>query len=180
MLLLFATKQEALPFIDALQLRPFEKEPFLLYHNSHFRLIISGIGRIAAASAATYALAKEREPLVNIGYAAGQEAGIYEIKKIIDSCTHKVFHISPKTNLHQAACTTVDIPASKPLKTLADMEASALVEVAKRFAVPLTIIKVVSDNFAPQKCEHSHTLMEKYVDKILSQLHIQLSKNFQG
>jgi len=178
MLLLFATKTEADPFIRALSLRLLGRSPFLLYGDERTRLIISGIGRIASASAASYALALAAEPIVNIGYAAWHKEGVYEVTKVIERCSDKVFHLPERTHLPKASCTTLDKPATSPLSTIADMEASAVVQVGRRFGVPVTIIKIISDPFAPEGCEHTSELMERYFEEILSQIGLQLPKNF--
>ncbi len=178
MLLLFATKTEANPFISRLSLRLLSKSPFLLYGDGQTRLIISGIGRIASASAASYALAFAAQPIVNIGYAAWHKEGVYEVSKVIEQCSNKVFHLQGRTHLPKASCTTLDQPATSPLPTIADMEASAVVQVGKRFGVPVTIIKIISDSFAPERCKRTSTLIERYCEEILSQIGLQLQKNF--
>ena len=177
MLILCATKTEAAPIIEALQMRQTARAPYSLFANEEHRLIVTGIGSIAAAAACGYALAQKEEPLCNIGYAAGNEIGkLYNLSKIIDACSHKVYHLPKSEHLPNAACTTLPHPAAKKLATLADMEASAIVAVAKRFKVSCTIYKIVSDAYTPDACPHDSRLIVRHIDTILSEISLQSAK----
>lgn len=171
MILVTATKTEALPLIEALNLTKIAQKPFTLYANSAYRLVISGIGTIKATSALSFTLAQRSEKVCNIGYAAGNEIGaLFHIHKVIDSCTNKVYHLSKSSILPNAACTTFPKPINKKITTLADMEASALVVTARLFQVDIQILKIVSDNFNQKECAHNSQLIEKNIDTLLSQI----------
>ena len=174
-----ATKTEALPIIDALHLHQIAHKPFTIYQNPHHTLIISGIGTIQAAAATSYILALTEDAILNIGYAAGKEVGkLFHIHKVIDSCSNKVFHLPKSTTLPNMACTTYPLPQTKPTKTLADMEAASIVQAAKIFKAPITILKVVSDRFDPNSFIKNSSLIEKNLDVILSQIGLQSAQNF--
>ncbi len=181
MLILCATKTEAVPIIEALKMQKIACAPYSLFANDEHRLLITGIGAVAAAAACGYALGQKEEPLCNIGYAAGNAIGkLYNISKVVDTCTHKVYHLPKSEHLPNAACTTLPQPATKRLETLADMEASAIVQAAKRFKQPCKILKIVSDAFNPQSCPHDSSLIEVYTVTILREISLQSPKNFQG
>jgi len=149
MLFITATKQEALAIIQTLKLLPISKKPFLLYKRGNIRLIISGIGKIKAATALGYIHPDTK--IINIGIAAGKEIGkLFAIKKVIDKASNKVFHLSPPPNIVQATLTTFSTPLSKPYPTLVDMEGSALVESAYIFKQEIILFKIISDNFDPK------------------------------
>ncbi len=171
MLIISATKTEAAPLIQALGLSFYQKSPFSIYMNKEYRLIISGIGKVKAAAALQQALTLfEPSHIFNIGYAAGKAQGLYEITKVIDSESNKVFHLKPKSDLPKMGCTTLSLGATKELSTLADMEASALVEIANLNKTPISLYKVVSDRFDPKAFAYDSALMERFLDKILSLL----------
>ncbi|NPA03421.1 MAG: hypothetical protein GXO61_01005 [Epsilonproteobacteria bacterium] len=171
-LLVTATKIEALPFIRAYKLERFNSKPFSIYGKEEIFLLITGIGKIKAATALSHAVTTLKpKKLVNIGYAAGEGRGkLYEIKKVIDFDTQKVFHLRAKTSFLPAVCTTFSKPVKKPISTLADMEASALVEVANLYKKPIQIFKIVSDRFEPQSFIRSELLIEKQLASLLKEL----------
>ena len=177
MLILCATKTEAAPIIEALQMRQTARTPYPLFVSKEHRLILTGIGTVAAAAACGYALAQKEEPLCNIGYAAGDEIGkLYNVSKIIDACSHKVYHLPKSEHMPNAACTTLPKPTAQKLATLADMEASAIVAVANRFKLPCTVYKIVSDTFSPDACPHDSRLVARHIDTILSEISLQSAK----
>ena len=59
------------------------------------------------------------------------------------------------------------------------MEAAAIVQAAKIFKAPVTILKVVSDRFDPTSFIKDTSLIEKNLDEILSQIELQSAQNFQ-
>ena len=179
MYIICATKTEALPIIDALHLHQIAHKPFTIYQNPNHTLIISGIGMSKAAAATSHILTLKNEKILNISYAAGKEVGrLFHIHKVIDSCSNKVFHLPKSKTLPNTACTTYPLPQTKPAKTLVDMEAAAIVQVAKIFKVPITILKVVSDRFDPNSFIKNSSLIEKNLDEILSQIGLQSAQNF--
>lgn len=181
MLILCATKTEATPIIKALKMQKIAYVPYSLFANKEHRLIVTGIGTILAAGACSYALSKNREPILNIGYAAGKSIGeLYNIYKVIDRCTNKVFHLHKSDTLSNAACTTLPLPITEKLNTLADMEASAIIAVANRFKLSCTIYKITSDTFSPDACTRKSHLIERHLDTILSEISLQSAKFSKG
>ncbi len=175
-----ATKTEALPIIEALDLKLATHKPFSTYQNGIIALTISGIGMINAAVATSHILTIKNEKILNIGYAAGMELGkLFHIHKVIESCSNRVFHLLRSETLPNMACTTYPLPQTKPTKTLADMEAAAIVQAAKIFKAPVAILKVVSDRFDPNNFIKDTSLIEKHLDVILSQIELQSAQNFQ-
>ncbi len=171
MLLHCATLTEARPLIEALHLRKVYQKPFALFQSDTHRLVVSGIGTIHTAAALGWALGQRSEPVLNIGYATGMEVGqVYNIKKVIDRCTHKVYHLEASVTLPNAVCETHPKPLTTPTSHLADMEASAVVATAKVFRTPCTIVKIVSDRFNPEELRRDDRLIQKQIGSILSLL----------
>ena len=149
MLFVTATYLEAKPIINTLNLKSLQKRPFQIYEKGDLHLIITGIGKIKAATALGYIHPDTK--IINIGIAAGKEIGkLFAIKKVIDKASNKVFHLSPPPNIVQATLTTFSTPLSKPYPTLVDMEGSALVESAYIFKQEIILFKIISDNFDPK------------------------------
>ncbi|BCD60233.1 MULTISPECIES: hypothetical protein [unclassified Nitratiruptor] len=174
MLIIAATYTEIAPIIEKLDMKQIEKKPFSIYANQKHRIVISGIGKIKAAAALSYALVQKREEVCNIGYAAGESIGsLFAIKKVIDIDSDKVFHIDTPPILPKTSCTTFSKPVHIKQKTLADMEASAIVETAKLFKTPVYIIKLVSDNFEPETVQEKSLFTTNQIDRLLSLLSLQ-------
>ncbi len=168
MIILCATKQEAWPLIEALKMKKSVHEPFAIFENQKDTLLITGIGKIRAAAATSYILTRSPQPVLNVGYAAGNETGrLYAIKKVIDADTDKVYHLQTPEGFEKGVCSTFSKPVTKSLSTLADMEASAIVSTAKIFKQPVTILKIVSDSFEPAKCQKDSSLIERHLGEIL-------------
>ncbi len=181
MLIVCATKTEAAPIIEALKMQRAASAPYSLFANNEHRLLVTGIGTVMAAAVCGYALGQKEEPLCNIGYAAGNEIGkLYNISKVIDACSHKVYHLPKSEHLPNAACTTLPKPATKKLGTLADMEASAVIAVANRFKLPCIVYKIVSDTFSPDACAQNSHLIERHIDTILREISLQSAKFSKG
>ncbi len=171
MLIHCATLTEAKPLIEALDLKKVYQKPFALYRNDAHSLVVSGIGTIPAAAALGWALAADAQDVLNMGYAAGDSIGaIYNIDKVIDRCTNKVFRLKASEILPNATCETYPLPHSDPTPNLADMEASAVVTVTRRFGVECSIIKIVSDRFDPEGMKRNDTLIQNNISALLSLL----------
>ncbi len=146
---------EASPIITHFALEKCEDKIFSIYENESIKLIVSGIGKVNAASATTYLLQKQQvkkeDKIVNIGTCTTTKetimiGALHNICKIVDFATSSVYHL----NTQGEAITCVDKPleSNKGIKTpLADMESSGFYLAAKRFSkhAPIMIVKVVSD-----------------------------------
>jgi len=149
MLFVTATRLEAEPIINALELKLVQKKPFFIYQNHNVQLIITGIGKTKAAAALGYMRPKTQ--IINIGIAAGAEVGkLFVIKKVIDKESGKVFHLNPPSNVAQATLTTFAKPLDKPYPTLVDMEGSAFVESARLFRQKIILFKVILSQYNSQ------------------------------
>ncbi len=150
---------EAKPLIQFFRLKKdLNIHPFSLYKSVQIILTVTGVGKVAMASATAYALALfSRQPhpvLLNIGIAGhkSQATGyLYRAIKIIDEDTGKTHY--PPLITKTAIDSNVLCTASKPVdqyKTdqLYDMEGSAFYETAIRFSTSELVqcIKIVSDN----------------------------------
>ncbi|WP_200762220.1 hypothetical protein [Nitrosophilus alvini] len=166
---------EAVPVIEKFSLKPVQKKPFALFATENIALVVSGIGKISAAAAVAHILTiypSEKGKIFNIGIAAGRESfdigEIVCIEKSVDSCSNKVFHLKPTPKIKKASCITVSTEMKKTIKyDLADMEASAIVEVAKKFRIQPVLLKVISDHFEPEKIKK-----ESVSDLILKNMNI--------
>ncbi len=130
---------------------------FRCYQNDELQLIISGVGKIAAATATTFLAASEPQRSsgwLNLGIAGHANTPIGEpllAHKIIDAATEQSVYpgiiLSPPC--HTAPLTTVDIPEQHYREnTMVDMEASGFYAAASRFQSCELIhsLKIISDN----------------------------------
>ncbi|OQX73431.1 MAG: hypothetical protein B6D59_05660 [Campylobacteraceae bacterium 4484_4] len=153
---------EAAPLIDYLGLEKIERQPFPLYRKEERFLIISGIGMLPSAIATTHILTRfpqlQSGKVVNIGIAGASRkpiGSLFQIKKVIDHATDKVYHLPASFSLPGASLSTFATPCSqtREIKSdLADMEAAGFLKAAKTF-VPDTqihLLKIVSDNLEPE------------------------------
>ena len=155
--LVIALPAEARPLIAHYKLKSVDGHPYRLYAGDDLRLIISGIGKIAAASAVAYQQALLSDlpaAWLNVGIAGHADAPLDTAllaHKIVDAASGKTFYPSftstppcPTTLLN-----TVDQPETAYANSCAyDMEASGFCETAQRFATGELVhcLKVVSDN----------------------------------
>ncbi|HSW72473.1 MAG TPA: hypothetical protein VLG44_03585, partial [Chlamydiales bacterium] len=177
-LIAVALPMEAAPIIKALKLKQIEKRAFTLYGNESYRLIVTGIGKMAMAAAVSYlyALSQDVRGFVNFGLAGHPTLAIGSFvlaHKITDSALNKHFypHI-PKGFMgetHQVV--TKDMPELEyPQNVCYEMEASAFFQTAMRFTSieNIHVAKVISDNrlfpFAKEKAGH---LIEQNLNSFL-------------
>ncbi len=160
-----ALKAEANFIIDTLNLELIEKDPFLIYQNSSYSLVLSGIGSLNAAVATTYLLTKyppkELDSIVNFGScgAVSTKVGTTAfIGKIVDRCNDSVYHLDSTKKGRLSITTISQITTDKAqIKTdLVDMESSGFYLSAKRFfkIKDIEIIKTVTDNMAFDESIH--------------------------
>ena len=133
--LVVATIPEAKPIIKFFNLKQNKlRSEFKIFENYQktISLIISGIGKINAASAVTYLALKSKKIKnniwLNIGIAGGKEqiGKLFMINKSIDYSSKKCWYPSFcfKTEITSKTCMTYDIPVFKYKNCLNDMELS--------------------------------------------------------
>ena len=157
--LVVATIPEAKPIIKFFNLKQNKlRSEFKIFENYQktISLIISGIGKINAASAVTYLALKSKKIKnniwLNIGIAGGKEqiGKLFMINKSIDYSSKKCWYPSFcfKTEITSKTCMTYDIPVFKYKNCLNDMELSGFFSASLRFSYNELIhsIKIISDN----------------------------------
>ena len=152
MIITTATYTEAAPIVEALGLTLSQRRP-AVYAGEGLRLLVTGIGPLAAAAALGSIVAKE-QPVLNIGICAGSHIGrLYHIRKLIDDATGSSYILGDHPALPNATLRTLYRPAEKPYKELVDMEAAGLYGAAKLFGAKLQICKIVSDRYEPKSVD---------------------------
>lgn len=165
-ILVAATIIEAQPVIDSFSLVKETRTPFALYCSEDLCLVISGIGKINAAVATSWALTSMQCSVVINGGASGaldkscSLGSIYSISSVIDydrphlkSGKPYRYHPDIVPSLEDATLATCNIPAIDPLQRqnlseyakLIDMEGAAVVHTCSKFSVPCCLLKYVSD-----------------------------------
>ncbi len=150
---------EAKPVIDYYRLKKSHLETdFDIYRGSGMCCLISGIGKVASATASAWIAARHAEEpslaWINLGIAG---AGAFDIgkafllDKIVDADSGQSYYPVPLAGSQMAgsACLTLSLPGENYRDdTLFDMEASGFIYSALRFSsAELTqAIKIVSDN----------------------------------
>ena len=157
--LVVALHSEAKPLIARFGLRASaEAEGFKLFLGDGIALIVSGIGRIAAAAATAYLqgfLEGGRNcAWVNIGiggHATETLGGAFLAHRIIEAASGRCWY--PSLIIDHSGSTaevvTVDAPeVDYPMDAVYDMEASGFYPTATRFSTSelVQVVKVVSDN----------------------------------
>lgn len=162
---------EASPIIGYFKLkRDMTINSYPVFVNKEIALIVSGIGKVKSAMAATFLISKYRltgsDVLVNIGF-CGAQAGKYPlgtlllINKVTDWDTGKDYYpdvyIGDDLPKESVAC------CSKPVGdngnqyegNLFDMESAGIMEAAYKFfnTQQIAIIKIVSDFLTPENLD---------------------------
>ncbi len=152
-----ALKAEAQPLIQALRLKGRSEAEFPIYENRNTRLIISGLGKVAAAAAVSYLhmwSGREARAWLNFGLAGHAEAErgeLYAIHKVMDGdsgeCWYPCFCFDtdlPRTSLVSVSRVENDYDQAM----LYDMEAAGFMATATRFVTTerTHCLKLVSDN----------------------------------
>lgn len=176
-LIAVALPMEAAPIIKALKLKQIEKRAFTLYENDSYRLIVTGIGKMAMAAAVGYAMSKEMHGFLNFGLAGHPTLTIGSFvlaHKITDQTLKKHFypHIPARFTGETYPIITKDIPELEYAENVCyEMEASAFFQTAMRFTSieNIHVAKVISDNklfpFVKEKAGH---LIEQNLQSFLS------------
>ena len=169
-----ALLSEAESLIENFGLKISSKKPFLIFENDKISLIISGMGKINSAVAASFILQQKNfTKILNIGICASKKKEdlykIFQIKGVIDISSSKKYILKKEGEI----ISTLDKPLSNPSiipSVLADMESSGFLNAAKKFipSKEIEILKIVSDNFdekIPEK-EFVKELIRSHIKKI--------------
>lgn len=157
--LVVALQSEAKPLVRHLGLEGSDaRAPYRIYRRDDVSLVVTGIGRVAAAAASAYLFAGQDEAWdrswINIGIAGHGDLQIGEARladKISEAATNRSWYPSLVFDPPVATSDliTVDAPESDfSSNALYDMEASGFFSTASRFTVVelIQVLKVVSDN----------------------------------
>lgn len=165
-LVIMATFIEAKPFIEGLPFEKLDQAPFPTFQYENMVLMISGMGKVNAAMAAVYGCLKYRpDHVLNFGAAGATVFSmslgeIYQIEKAIEydgflpkSDKRPVFTPDLLPGFQAATIATSDIPVIDPKHrkaisasaVLVDMEASAIIQVCRKFETRCHLFKFVSD-----------------------------------
>ncbi len=155
---LTATLAEAKPLIERYDLDFFEKKPFAIFKNDKTALIISKIGKIEAAVAATYILQKIKTlKIINIGICSSNEKRnlnkLFRIKSVIEHSSGKKISLNPKTSLKTSKLITCDKEIEEDIGyPLIDMEAYGFIKASIKFMdmKNIFVYKIVSDILEPK------------------------------
>jgi len=180
--LLFATRTEARPFIEGLNLTAIENAPVRAFGGKGILAAASGIGKINGAVATAWMItAYKPDLIINFGSAgaASADLSVGDIRQIdhiidwdnIDYRTGKMRFFDPDTftGLPAASLATVVNAVLDPLKKkdmstnadLIDMEASAVVQACRRMKTRAHVIKIVSD---PIEVNDTETVIKNITD----------------
>ncbi len=190
--LMMATFLEAEPFILKMRMQKKQKTSFPLYVGRDTILVISGVGKVQAAMAATYAcLSLRPEIILNLGAAGAnsqhaQPGEIYHIDKVLEMDrlyfkTGEPFMFLPDTlatvqELQQATLLTRDIAVVDAGERaqlaqygeLSDMEGAAIVQVCKKIKTPCSLFKQVTDTCEQQQINEIAANIKKHRDALFA------------
>lgn len=154
-----AMPSEARPLIESMQLRPLDAPSSTrLYGRDNVRLIVSGVGKVASASAVGFIAGREppdtQHVWINAGIAGHAELPVGTIgiaHEIVDTVHGSAFYpaITFKAPCESYALTCHDEPTTTYAgNALCDMESAGFFSAAARFSSVEFIhaVKVVSDN----------------------------------
>jgi adenosylhomocysteine nucleosidase len=168
---------EAKPIIDELRLtKQFSPSPFPVFRNDFHRLVVSGIGKVAAAAATGFLLGssstkQEVQAYLNVGIAGHgtlQTNTAFIASCISDDQDKAIFYppqIIDSDFEHSRLCTCSN-PNQKYEKGLGfDMEAHAFYSIASRSATRelIQVLKVVSDNEGRSLESIQPTMVKEYI-----------------
>lgn len=164
--IVMATMLEAAPFIDSGLFVQIEEKPLPVYRHKSFYLVLSGIGKGAAAIASTYLILKYRtEVMYNIG-AAGSATGNFQLGDIlhIDSVLDydrpnltgskprflkpdviQGYSVATLSTRDSAVVTAEERERVGKLASLVDMEGAGFVQACRTFKAANYLFKIVTD-----------------------------------
>ncbi len=185
--LMMATFLEAEPFIKKMRMQKKKETSFPVYVSKDTILVLSGIGKVQAAMAATYVcVSLQPDVILNLGAAGanskrGQLGEIYHIDKVLEMDrlhlkTLKPLVLLPDTlldsmqGLQQVTLLTRDIAVVDPCERaqmaqygeLSDMEGSAVVQACRKFKTVCYLFKQVTDTGEHQQCDEITANIKKY------------------
>ena len=155
-----ALRAEARPLIDRYQLEalePGDGGAFRCFHGRHGSgrsLVISGVGKVAAAAATARLHEKPLDVWLNVGIAGHRDRAPGELvraHRVTDAGTGERFYptLLGLSHIDTEGVTTVDVPETKFASSdVFDMEASGFYQTALRVSTSELVqcVKIVSDN----------------------------------
>ena len=172
--LVVALAAEARPLIARYRLRALEGHPYRICAGDQTHLIVSGVGKVAAAAATAYLRARigaAPAAWLNVGVAGhGRHAvgAALLAHKVVDATRDQSFYptFTAPPPCRTTVLHTVDRAQPATGDLAFDMEASGFCEAAQRFATSERVhcLKVVSDN--PQR--PYQTLNAKKVEELIA------------
>ena len=168
---------EAKPIIDELRLtKQFSPTPFPVFRNDFHRLVVSGIGKVAAAAATGFLLGssstkREVQAYLNVGIAGHGtlQTNTAFIASCISDDQDKAIFYPPQiidSDFELSRLCTCSHPNQKYEKGLGfDMEAHAFYSIASRSATRelIQVLKVVSDNEGRSLESIQPTMVKEYI-----------------
>ena len=185
---------EAKPVIDYYRLKKsHENNPFDLYLGDGTACIISGIGKVASATACAWIAASYRQQSaslawINLGIAGAGEPDIgslFSLHQVIDADDGRRYYPAPATRdrIEGGSCMTLSLPGEDYRDDcLYDMEASGFMQASLRFSSAELIksLKIVSDNRLEKTGNNRQRVsqfIEKHIDDIVSQADNLVTRN---
>lgn len=164
--MIIAAGMEAEPFIEALSMEEIEARPFPVYTGCGDYIVISGIGKVNAATATAYACLRFNPScILNLGAAGATHeseklGAIYNIEKTVEPDRLHLRTNSPyiqypdsMDGFYKAILATqdkgiIDVEGFleiAPLAGLVDMEGASVLQASHRFGRKCLLFKFVSD-----------------------------------
>ncbi len=162
----FATYREAVPFLNNEAFVAVEEKPFPVYKRNSLYIIISGIGKVNSAIAASYALSQYKTGrMINLG-SAGSLADNHAVGDVlqinksveydsrnIENPRHRYLTPDILESIPSASLVTSDSPVISPderkkvseFGSLVDMEGAPFLQACRVFNAEAYLFKVVSD-----------------------------------
>lgn len=149
-----ALPAESAPLIDHFGLAPANDRGFRVFSGDGRRLVISGVGKVAAAAATAYLHERAFDVWLNVGIAGHRhraEGDLVRAYRVTDASTGQRYYptLLGPSGLDVEGLTTVDVPETAfEITDAFDMEAAGFYPTALRFSTPELVhtVKVISDN----------------------------------
>ncbi len=162
----FATHKEAVPFLTNATFEPVAENPFPLYKKDGIYLIISGIGKVNSAIAASFLISQYKTGrMINLG-SAGSLTDNYKIGDVLqinksveydgrnnEKPRHKFLTPNALDGIPSASLVTSDSPVItleerkrvSRFGSLVDMEGASFMQACRAFNSEAYLFKVISD-----------------------------------
>lgn len=149
-----ALHTEARPLIDHYGMQRVGQGAFPIFQGGGHRLVVTGIGKVAAAAAAAHLHETRLDVWLNVGVAGHRERSRGELvraSRVQDGASGERYYptIVDRTAVDTEGLTTVDVPETAfATSDVFDMEASGFYPTALRFSTSELVhcVKIVSDN----------------------------------